>query len=94
MVEKLQPFEKPSKSQLKREATALQDLGKRLVDLTAKQLRAIVLPEEILEAVKAAQKMPSCGARLRQIKYLGGLMREIDAETEQTIKQFFEKVGR
>lgn len=94
MSEPSQPFEKPSKSQLKREATALQDLGRRLVDLTKKQLKALELPEDLLEAVNAAQAMPQREARHRQIKFIGGMMRDTEVATQHKIKQYFDKVGR
>lgn len=72
----------PSKSQLKREATALQDLGGQLVKLTPTQLKQMPLAEELLVAVRAAQAMPQRGARKRQLQYIGKLMRRLDeAET-------------
>ncbi len=73
----------PSKSQRKREATALQDLGEHLVKLTPAQLRRVPLPEELLAAVQAAQAIPQRGARKRQLQLIGKLMRRIDElETE------------
>jgi len=71
----------PSKSQLKREATALQDLGEQLVSLSAAQLNRIPLPDEVLAAVRAAQTMPQRGAHKRQLQFIGKLMRGLD-ETE------------
>ncbi|MFZ1326374.1 MAG: ribosome biogenesis factor YjgA [Candidatus Contendobacter sp.] len=72
--------EPPSKSQRKREATALQDLGEQLVKLTAAQLRHIPLPEELQTAVHAAQAIAQRGGRKRQLQYIGKLMRRLDAE--------------
>jgi ribosome-associated protein len=68
----------PSKSQLKREATALQDLGAQLVKLTSAQLKQVPLPEELQAAVRAAQAMPQRGAHKRQLQYIGKLMRRLD----------------
>ena len=68
----------PSKSQRKREATALQDLGERLVELTAVQLKQIPLPDDLLAAVKAAQTMNQRGAHKRQLQLIGKLMRRLD----------------
>ena len=79
-----QPFpehiDKPTKSQRKREALALQELGETLVDLKPAQLNKMPLPEELREAVLAARQMTQHGARKRQLQYIGRLMREIDPE--------------
>ncbi|MER2527940.1 MAG: ribosome biogenesis factor YjgA [Candidatus Competibacter denitrificans] len=73
----------PSKSQLKREATALQDLGEAVVKLSATQLKQMPLSDELLAAVKAAQAMPQRGAHKRQLQFIGKLMRGLDeAEVE------------
>ena len=68
----------PSKSQRKRDAHALQTLGIQLVDLSAAQLARLELPEALHEAVVAAQRMHSHGARTRQMQYIGKLMRQLD----------------
>ncbi len=73
-------FEKPSKSQRKREATALQSMGETLVALKPVQLAKIPLPDELREAVLAARQMQQHGARKRQLQYIGKLMRQIDPE--------------
>ena len=72
--------DKPSKSQRKREALALQDLGETLVTLKPAQLDKMPLPEKLREAVLAARQMNQRGARKRQLQYIGRLMREIDPE--------------
>jgi ribosome-associated protein len=77
-------IDKPSKSQRKREALALQDLGETLVDLKPAQLEKIPLPEKLREAVLAARQMTQRGARKRQLQYIGRLMREIDPEPIRT----------
>ena len=68
----------PSKSQRKREATALQDLGEQLVKLTPTQLRRVPLPEELLAAIRTAQAIPQRGAHKRQLQLIGKLMRQLD----------------
>jgi len=73
----------PSKSQRKREATALRELGERMVSLTPAQLRRVLLPDELLAAVRTAQGIAQRGGRKRQLQYIGKLMRQLDeAETE------------
>ena len=68
----------PSKSQRKRDAHALQALGVRLVALSAAQLARLDLPETLHEAVVAAQRMRSHGARTRQMQYIGKVMRQLE----------------
>ena len=75
-----EPYERPSKSQRKREALALQKLGETLVTLKPAQLVQIPMPDELREAVLAAQGMPQRGAHKRQLQYIGRLMRQIDPE--------------
>ena len=68
----------PSKSQRKRDAHALQALGVQLVALSAAQLARLDLPEALHEAVVAAQRMRSHGARTRQRQYIGKVMRQLE----------------
>ena len=73
----------PSKSQKKRDAKALQDLG---VDIMAQKvdfIRDLDLPAELAQALLDGQTMER-GARKRQIKYIGRLLRDIDVAPVQT----------
>ena len=72
--------EKKSKSQVKREMTALQKLGEQLAGLTEDQIRKIELPEELREALLFAKTMRKHEALRRQMQYIGTLMRDIDPE--------------
>jgi ribosome-associated protein len=72
--------ERSSKSQLKRESAALQDLAAELAELPKAQLAALPLPEDIFAALCQAAAMPPRGARKRQLKYAGGLLRAIDVQ--------------
>ena len=71
--------EKPSKTQRKKQVTALQQLGGELVKLRDEQLAAIGLPENLRDAVLEAQRIGSFEARRRQMQYIGKLMRKVDA---------------
>ena len=77
-VETLEAPDKPSKSQKKREMTALQDTGAELVDLSRDQLAKIDLPEDLRAAVRDAQRFTQHGALRRQMQYIGRLMRDLD----------------
>ena len=70
--------ERPSKSQRKREMTALQKIGVQLVALNAAQLAQIELPERLQEAIAAAQRISDFEGRRRQLQYIGKLMRDVD----------------
>lgn len=70
---------KPSKTERKREQLALQELGERLIGLTAEELRALPLDDRLLEAVTDAAGMHARGALRRQKQLIGKLMRDADA---------------
>lgn len=69
-----------SKSQVKREMHALQDLGKELVELPKEQFAKITLPDAIREAILEAQHIHKHGALKRQLQYIGKRLREVDAD--------------
>jgi ribosome-associated protein len=71
-------FRGPSKSARKREATAAQSLGTRLIALKEAELCALELPETLHEAIMLAKRITSRGGLARQRQYIGKLMREID----------------
>lgn len=71
-----------SKSEMKRDMTALQTLGEELVALKPSVLAHFPLPEELAHAIKEAQRF-KLEARRRQLQYIGRLMRNIDIEPIQ-----------
>jgi len=71
-------FEK-SKTQVKQELNALKDLGRSLIELSAKDLQKLDLSEDIYDAIISAQSM-SKGALKRQVGYIGGLIADSDYE--------------
>ena len=71
-------LDQPSKSQKKREADALQLLGKQLIDLDESILNKMPLGQELSLAILAAKRISSHGALRRQIQYIGKLMRTSD----------------
>lgn len=70
--------EKKSRSQLKREAAALQRIGEQLVRLSAGHLSSIPMGAELREAVLEAQQLRSRSAYRRQLQFVGKLMRSAD----------------
>jgi ribosome-associated protein len=71
-------FRGPSKSERKRDATAAQKLGTRLIELKESELAALDLPERLFDALVLAKRITSRGGLARQRQYIGKLMRDID----------------
>jgi len=73
----------PSKSQLKRDAHALQKLGTDLLDVPESEWASLGLAEDLVFALREAKRLHSHGARKRQLQYIGKLMRDVDPESIQ-----------
>lgn len=73
-------FDRPSKSQKKREMHDLQSLGEDLLTLPADRIATLALPEILLDALRAARKITAHEGRRRQMQYIGRLMRQVDPE--------------
>ncbi len=78
-------METPSKSQLKRESAALQEIAVALSSLPVKQLMQFTLPENLYAAIIQYKQISSHGAQHRQAKYIGKIMRDIELEVLQQI---------
>ncbi len=78
-----------SKSELKRDAHALTEMGEKLIALTAKDLKKIPIPPELEDAIELAHKIHNKrGALKRQRQFIGKIMRKIDtAEIEDALKK-------
>jgi ribosome-associated protein len=72
--------ERPSKTRLKEEASALQKLGGELAELPAERLAAIDLPDALRAAIDELRRIRSHEGRRRQLQYVGKLMRSTDAD--------------
>ena len=87
-------YDRPSKSQVKRDMLELQDLGKKLVELSTDRLKQLPLSENLYEAVRQAQRTTSREGLRRQIHYVGKLMRNADADTIRTQLDIWENGSR
>lgn len=88
-VEADDDFDRPSKSQLKRDMTALQVLGEELLAMPESRWEPLALPEILYDALRHAKKITAHEGRRRQIQYLGKLMRKIDPEPiREAVAQF------
>jgi len=82
-----EPFEYdgPSKSQRKRDMTALQKLGAQLIELPTSVLRSLELPERLTDAIIEMGNTRTHEGRRRQMQFIGKLMREVDPEPIQLL---------
>lgn len=72
---------RPSKSQLKRDMNALQELGEKLAELPPDVLKRMPLDDDaLLQALLQVQQMPAREARRRHFQLIGKLMRRVDAD--------------
>jgi ribosome-associated protein len=69
-----------SKTQAKKEAEALQNLGEELIKLPRHRLNRMGLPENLRKALIDAQSITSHIAGRRQRQFIGSLMRDVDPE--------------
>lgn len=72
-----------SKSQRKRDADAVQKLGKDILALSHDDQKSIDLPESLSDALDEARRIRKNSALKRQLQYIGKLMRTIDIEPIQ-----------
>ncbi len=70
----------PSRSQKKRDSTALQALGEELTRLSPAQREKLPLTPELDEALRLMARISDREGRRRQLQYIGRCMREADAE--------------
>lgn len=77
-----------SKSEIKRDAEDLKQLGEKLVNLTKVNLTKVPLDDSLKDAIELAQRLQK-EARRRQLQYIGKLLRSINAEP---IREALEKI--
>jgi len=73
-----QEYERPSKSQLKREMTALQKLGEDLVAEPKDRVKRVPMPEDVRDAILECQNIKDHEGRRRQMQYVGKKMRTLN----------------
>ena len=83
-------YERPSKSQRKREMTALQKIGEQLVNESADRIKRTPMPENLREAILECQRIRNHEGRRRQLQYIGKIMRSLDEEAIATINRTIE----
>ncbi|MFO7993703.1 MAG: ribosome biogenesis factor YjgA [Marinobacter sp.] len=68
----------PSKSQLKRDMHRLQDLGKRMLELSNDQLDTLPISATLRAAIEESRRIRQNEARRRHLQYIGKIIRQED----------------
>jgi len=82
-----QEYERPSKTELKRQSDALQKMGETLVEAPRDRVKRVPMPEDVLEAILACQQITNHEGRRRQMQYVGKKMRTLDEAEVAVIQQ-------
>ena len=82
-----QEYERPSKSEAKRESDALQKLGALLVEAPRDRVKRVPMPEDVLEAILMCQTITNHEGRRRQMQFVGKKMRTLDEEEVAIIQR-------
>ena len=83
----------PSKSELKRQMHARQNMAEVLADLSTDALKTVPLEESLHDAIRQTHKIKSFGALRRHKQYLGKLMRQLDEEQLIAIQQRLDAIA-
>lgn len=76
----------PSRTELKKESTELQKLGEDLLGLRADLFEKLDLPESLVTALADVRKITNFEGRRRQMQYIGKLMRNLEEEQRQAVR--------
>ncbi len=82
-----QEYERPSKSELKRQMNELQKLGEALVAEPRDRVKRVPMPEDVREAILACQLITNHEGRRRQMQFVGKKMRTLDEEEVAVIQR-------
>ena len=82
-----QEYDRPSKSQLKREMTALQKLGEELVAEPRDRVKRVPMPEDVRDVILECQQIKDHEGRRRQMQYVGKKMRSLDEDEIAAIQK-------
>ncbi|RFP16663.1 DUF615 domain-containing protein [Duganella sp. BJB488] len=81
-----QEYERPSKSELKRQSDALQKMGETLVESPRDRVKRVPMPEDVRDAILECQQITNHEGRRRALQFVGKKMRTLD-ETEVAVIQ-------
>ncbi len=75
-----------SKTELKKESTDVQKTGEDLLTLRGDLMDRLELPEGLLTALDQVRRITNFEGRRRQMQYIGKLMRQLEPEALQAIR--------
>jgi ribosome-associated protein len=82
-----QEYERPSKSELKRQMTELQKLGELLVAEPRDRVKRVPMPDDVRDAILTCQTITNHEGRRRQVQYVGKMMRTLNEEEVAVIQR-------
>ena len=82
-----QEYERPSKSELKRQMSELQKLGEELVAEPRDRVKRVPMPEDVKDAILMCQTITNHEGRRRQMQFVGKKMRTLDEEELAVIRR-------
>ena len=82
-----QEYERPSKSEMKRQVDALQKLGEALVAEPRDRVKRVPMPEDVRDAILECQTITNHEGRRRQMQFVGKKMRTLDEAEIAAIQQ-------
>ena len=85
-----QEYERPSKSEAKRQSNELQKLGEQLVDAPRDRVKRVPMPEDVRDAILACQTITNHEGRRRALQFVGKKMRTLDEEEVDVIRRTIE----
>ena len=80
-------YDRPSKSELKRQMSELQKLGEQLVAEPRDRVKRVPMPEDVRDAILACQQITNHEGRRRQLQFVGKKMRTLDEEEVAVIQR-------
>jgi len=83
-------YDRPSKSELKRQSNELQKLGEQLIEAPRDRVKRVPMPDEVKDAILMAQTITNHEGRRRQLQYVGKMMRSLDEEEVTVIQRTIE----
>jgi ribosome-associated protein len=85
-----QEYERPSKSEAKRQSNELQKLGEQLVEAPRDRVKRVEMPEDVKEAILTCQSITNHEGRRRALQFVGKKMRTLDENEVEVIKRTIE----
>ena len=80
-------YDRPSKSELKRQSNDLQKLGEQLVDAPRDRVKRVPMPEDVKDAILMCQTITNHEGRRRQLQFVGKKMRTLNEEEVAVIQR-------